>query len=104
MLKGIVLINTFTVKPEKSGELLALLVDATDNIMRHVSGFISPTIHVSLDRKHIANYARWRSKEDNDAMMTNSVAKEHMGKAAKLADAFEPLYYRVARDEQRAAS
>ena len=59
---------------------------------------------MSLDRKHIANYARWRSKEDNDAMMTNPAAKEHMGKAAKLADAFEPLYYKVARDEQRAAS
>jgi quinol monooxygenase YgiN len=99
----LVLINTFTVKPENIDELLTLLIEATDNVMRHIPGFISATFHISLDRKHLANYAQWRSKEDNDAMMANPAAREHMGKAAKLTESFEPLYYYVAHAEERAA-
>lgn len=100
----IVLINTFTVKPQNADALLTVLVEATEKVMRHRPGSISATFHLSLDRTHVANYARWRSKADFDATMSDPTAKEHMGKAGQLAERFEPILYTVAHDEQRAAS
>jgi quinol monooxygenase YgiN len=99
----LVLINTFTVKPENADALLALLAEATEKVMRHRPGFVSATFHLSHDRTHIANYARWRSKTDLDATMSDPTAKEHMGKAGRSAERFEPILYMVAHDEQRAA-
>ena len=100
----IVLINTFTLKPENADALLVALAEATETVMRHRPGFLFGTFHLSLDRTHVANYARWRSKADFDATMSDPTAKKHMGKAVALAERFEPiLYSAAAHDEQRAA-
>jgi quinol monooxygenase YgiN len=100
----IVLINTFTVKSENADALLAVLAEATEKVMRHRPGFVSATFHLSLDRMHVANYARWRSRADFDATMSDPIAREHMGEAARLAERFEPMLYTVVHDERRAAS
>ena len=51
------LINVFTVAPEKQRELIDLLVEATQQTMRHLPGFISANIHRSLDGHKVVNYA-----------------------------------------------
>jgi quinol monooxygenase YgiN len=89
----LVLINTFTVRPERADELLQVLSDATEHGMRQRPGFVSANLHVSLDRKHVANYAQWRSQADVDAMMADSQAREHMTRAAEIAESFTPIYY-----------
>lgn len=91
----ITLINTFTVDPAKADELLKILSEATEHGMRQRPGFISANLHVSLDRKHVANYAQWRSKADNDAMMNDPDAQTHMRKAAEIAESFDPIYYEL---------
>lgn len=91
----IVLINTFTVDPAKADELLKVLSDATEHGMRQRPGFISANLHVSLDRKRVANYAQWRTKADNDAMMQDPAAGVHMQKAAEIAESFDPVYYEL---------
>ena len=91
----ITLINTFTVAPAKADALLKMLSEATEHGMRQRPGFISANLHVSLDRKHVANYAQWRSKADNDAMMNDPDAQTHMRKAAALAESFDPIYYEL---------
>ena len=90
-----VLINTFTVDPAKADELLKVLSEATEHGMRQRPGFISANLHVSLDRKHVTNYAQWRSKADNDAMMQDPAASSHMKKAAEIAESFDPIYYEL---------
>ncbi len=87
------LINTFDVAPEKAEALLKVLSAATEEVMRHLPGFVSANLHMSLDRRHIANYAQWCSKEDFDAMLKNPVAQVHMREAAEMADSFTPLLY-----------
>jgi quinol monooxygenase YgiN len=67
----VALINTFYVKPEKADELLAVLIKATDDVVRHQPGFISANLHTSLDKTRVLNYARRRSKEDFEAMPQN---------------------------------
>lgn len=91
----VTLINTFTVDPARAEELLKVLSDATEQGMRQRPGFISANLHVSLDRRHIANYVQWRSKANNDAMMSDPEAQAHMQKAAALAESFDPIYYEL---------
>jgi antibiotic biosynthesis monooxygenase (ABM) superfamily enzyme len=42
-------INVFTVKPENQDTLVNLVIEATNNTMRHLPGFVSTSIHRSPD-------------------------------------------------------
>ncbi|MFV8171928.1 antibiotic biosynthesis monooxygenase family protein [Mycolicibacterium peregrinum] len=89
------LINVFTVEPQRAAELAALLGQATEDVMRHVPGFISANIHLSTDGTRVINYAQWRSAEDFQTMLADPTAREHMGRCADLATSFEPHLYTV---------
>jgi len=96
MVKGpIVLINTFRVKPDQADELVALLSKATESSVRHLDGFVSARIHLSLDRKHVALYSRWESQEQYEQAQENTVAKHLFEQAASVADSFNPILYQV---------
>jgi heme-degrading monooxygenase HmoA len=90
----VTLINTFTVAPERQDELVRVLVDATEEVIRHQPGFVSANIHRGLDGTHVANYAQWRSTEDFEAMLANPDCQVHLRQAADLAS-FQPLLYTV---------
>lgn len=89
------LINVFTVQPERAQQLADLLAAATEEVMRHVDGFISANIHVSTDGIRVVNYAQWRSAEAFQAMLQNPEARPHMAACAELADGYEPHLYTV---------
>jgi len=72
------LVNVFTVKAENQQKLVDMLVEATDKTMKKLPGFISASIHRSLDGTKVVNYAQWRSREDFDAMRNNPEAGVHM--------------------------
>jgi len=88
------LVNVFTVSPDKQAELANLLVRATDETMKDLPGFISASIHRSLDGTRVINYAQWRSRADFAAMRENPQAQPHMKAAAALAS-FEPIVCEV---------
>ena len=89
------LINTFTVKPERQEEVMELLRRATEDVMRHLPGFISATIHRGIEGNKVANYAQWRSMEDFQAILEKPQAVEHMQEIMKLCEKFEPTLYTV---------
>lgn len=89
----VVLINTFTVEPERAEELLAALSEATRETLSGLTGFVSANLHLGRDGRHVTNYAQWESQADLDAMMANPGAMAHMQQTAAMAIAFEPLYY-----------
>jgi quinol monooxygenase YgiN len=89
----VVLINTFKVEPDRAEELLGVLSRATEHVMRHRPGFVSANLHISQDRRHVANYARWLSQADLNAMMSDPAARVHMQEAAAIATSFDPIYY-----------
>ena len=91
----LVLINTFTVDPGQADALLNALSQATEHGMKQQPGFISASLHVSLDRKHVTNYAQWRSQADLDAMMNDPDAQAHMREAGGIAESFDPIYYHL---------
>ena len=88
------LINVFTVEPEKQEALIALLIEATEQTMKHMPGFVSANIHRSLDGKKVVNYAQWESMAAFEAMRKNPEAIPHMQAAAALAQ-FEPILCEV---------
>lgn len=89
------LINVFTVEPQRAADLVELLRQATDDVMRHVPGFITANIHLSTDGTRVVNYAQWRSADDFQAMLADPVAREHMGRCADIAVSYDPHLYTV---------
>jgi len=97
------LINVFTVEPARQEELVKLLEEATEQVMRHLPGFISANLHRGLEGTRVANYAQWASREHFEAMLRNPEAQKHMRAAAALVSRFEPHLYEVASTHQRSA-
>lgn len=93
-LNLVTLINVFTVEPERQQELVDLLVEATEQVMAKLPGYVSANIHKSLDGRHVANYAQWRSRDDFEAMLRDPEAGAHMRRAADIAS-FAPVLYDV---------
>jgi quinol monooxygenase YgiN len=97
----VTLINVFTVKPESQLELVELLVEITEDVMSHLEGFISASIHRGLDGDRVVNYAQWRSVGHFQAMQENPRAREHIQKATRLAEKIEPYLYQVESSHDR---
>lgn len=88
------LVNVFTVKPENQEQLVQLLIAATEKTMKRLPGFISASIHRSLDGAKVINYAQWRTRQDFEAIKENPEAATHMKAAAALAT-FDPILCQV---------
>ena len=88
------LINIFTVDPTNQQTLLNLLTLATNSSVRKVPGFISSSLHRSIDGTKVTMYAQWRSIEDYQKMRNNSSVSPYLDEALKIAK-FEPGMYEV---------
>jgi quinol monooxygenase YgiN len=92
--KLVTLINVFTVEPANQERLLDLLARATETSVRHAPGFISASLHRSLDGTKVTMYAQWRSVEDYDAMRQNPAPLPYFQQALAIAK-FDPGMYEV---------
>ncbi|WUH89368.1 antibiotic biosynthesis monooxygenase [Streptomyces sp. NBC_00433] len=52
-------INVFTCKPENQQALSTAIRKETDDIVRHMPGFVSANVHCSVDGTRVTNYAQW---------------------------------------------
>jgi hypothetical protein len=96
----VTLVNVFRLHdPANQQRLADLLVDATEQTMKHQPGFVSANIHRSLDGTHVVNYAQRRSAADFEAMRQNAAAQGHMRRAFELADVDGRLYEVAYSDE-----
>ncbi len=64
----VTLVNVFTVDPKDQQRLVERWQRATEDVIRHLPGFISANVHRSLDGTKVINYAQWESQEAFDAM------------------------------------
>jgi quinol monooxygenase YgiN len=92
--KLVTLINVFTVEPENQRRLVELLARATDTSVRHAPGFVSASLHRSLDGTRVTMYAQWRTIEDYEGMRRNRAPAPFLQQALALAR-FEPGMYEV---------
>lgn len=90
------LINVFTVAPANQQKLVDLLILATEESVVKITGFISSSLHKSLDGTKVTMYAQWRSAEDYQNMRNNPTASPYLEEALKIAT-FEPGMYSVVK-------
>lgn len=98
-MKILTLINTFTVEPEDQDRLIEILNEATEKVMRNFPGFISASLHASLDRTRVMNYAQWRSAEDFWAATRRPEFQPHRRACSEIAVAEPYLYWVCATTE-----
>jgi quinol monooxygenase YgiN len=91
----VTLINVHFCKPEDQQQLADLLVEGINTIYRHAPGFISASIHKSLDGVRVTNYAQYRSSEDIDAVWKNPDVSAFAQKVGKLVESFDAHLYEV---------
>jgi quinol monooxygenase YgiN len=90
--KLITLINVFTVEPANQQQLVELLAHATETSVRHVPGFISASLHRSLDGTKVTMYAQWRTLADYQAMRENPTARPYLQEALAIAKFYPGMY------------
>jgi len=93
-IEPLTLINVFQVAPANQQQLLDLLKRATDGIVNAAPGFITSTLHRSLDGTKVAMYSRWRSNDEYQAMRRDPRPRALLQEALSIAT-FEPGIYEV---------
>lgn len=94
MATPFILINTFTIDPADQQRLIELLTKATKDTVKHMDGFITATLHKSLDGTKVTMYAKWESREKYEAMRRNATASPYLEEALSFAK-FEMGAYEI---------
>jgi protein-L-isoaspartate(D-aspartate) O-methyltransferase len=78
-------ISVFTVEPHHQRRLADLLVRTTEEVISRLPGFLSASIHKSLDGTRVITSAQWQSREALEAMMAQAETIPQMREVAGLA-------------------
>ena len=79
-------INILELKdPAKLQDLIDVLNEGTEKVIKHQPGFISVNLFASRDGSRVVNLAQWSSPDDIKAVATNPDAQVFAKKAAELA-------------------
>jgi heme-degrading monooxygenase HmoA len=87
----VTVVNMFSVKPENQKKLLQLLEDLRV-VVEKLPGFISANVHRSFEGTRIVSYAQWNTKEDYQAVYTNSDVKPILDEIKKISKFSWNLY------------
>ena len=93
-LEVVTFINVFTVEPVNQAKLVELLTSATETSVRHAPGFVSASLHRSLDGTKVTMYAQWHSIQAYEAMRADPGPLPYLQQALAIAK-FEPGMYEV---------
>jgi quinol monooxygenase YgiN len=68
----VTMINVFSVEPRDCETLVAILTEGIRRVTSKQPGFVSSTIHASLDGTRVVNYAQWESRAAYDQLFENA--------------------------------
>ena len=85
-------INVIEVEPALQQEVVAILTEGTEKVIRHRPGFVSVTLLASTDGTRVVNLARWRSLDDVRATQADPAAAEYVQRTAVIAKAGPNVY------------
>lgn len=80
----ITVIIIFAVEPERQQELIDAIAEFLETAVKQQPGFVSSSIHKSLDGVRVMNYAQWQSQEDYKAFINNSSVQSQGAKLANF--------------------
>ncbi|MHC2282806.1 quinol monooxygenase YgiN [Bradyrhizobium diazoefficiens] len=87
-------ITVIEAEPEKQGEALSLMTDRA-RFMARQPGFVSISLHRSLDGRRIVNYIQWQNRELLQSAHQSPDFRKEWGKFDDLTDQIDPHFYEV---------
>src|SRR4051812_33894910 len=85
-------------EPEKQGDALSLMTERA-RFMARQPGFISISVHRSLDGRRIVNYIQWQSRDLLEAAHKSPEFRKEWSRFDKLTDDIDPHLYEVVHFE-----
>ena len=80
----ITVIIIFAVEPERQQELVDTIIEFLETGVKQQPGFVSSSIHKSIDGVRVMNYAQWQSLEDFKAFANNPEMRSLTAKLSKF--------------------
>ena len=81
-------------EPGKQAEALSLMTERA-RFMAHQPGFISVSLHRSLDGRRIVNYIQWQSRDLLQSAHQSPEFRKEWGHFDQLTDEIDPHLYEV---------
>jgi Antibiotic biosynthesis monooxygenase len=91
-----VFVNVIEVEPARYEELLQILEEGNDSVIRRRPGFISCVILASADRRRVITLARWKSAEAIKVVGSDPVVAGYVKRTAAVANANPAVFAIVA--------
>jgi predicted ester cyclase/quinol monooxygenase YgiN len=89
-------INVFGCEPENADRLVATLKAETQDVVRSIPGFLSATLHRSLDGCRVANYAQWTSIDAFVKLIRSERGQQMVRRVRRYANTIDVQIYRIA--------
>jgi heme-degrading monooxygenase HmoA len=87
-------ITMIEAEPDKQAEALSLMTERA-RFMSKQPGFVSISLHRSLDGRRIVNYIQWQSREQLQSAHKSPNFRKEWGRFDKLTDGIDPHLYEV---------
>jgi heme-degrading monooxygenase HmoA len=82
-------------EPEKQAEAFSVMTERA-RFMARQPGFISISVHLSLDQRRIVNYVQWESREQLQSAHKSPEFRKEWTHFDKVTDEIDPHLYEVA--------
>jgi quinol monooxygenase YgiN len=92
---GFTLVVTYVCAEQKQDEVVAAIERAIAEVYSRQAGFVSASVHASLDKTRVLNYAQWERVEDFDATGQVPEVQERIAQITALVESADPRLYRV---------
>jgi heme-degrading monooxygenase HmoA len=87
-------------EPEKQAEALSLMTERA-RFMARQPGFISISVHRSLDGRRVVNYIQWQSRDLLQAAHKSPEFRKEWSRFDKLTDDIDPHLYEIVHFESK---
>ena len=87
-------ITVIEAEPDKQNEAFSLMVDRA-RFMARQPGFVSISLHRSLDGRRIVNYIQWQNRELLQSAHQSPDFRKAWGKFGDLTDQIDPHLFEV---------
>ncbi|WP_280496649.1 putative quinol monooxygenase [Nocardia farcinica] len=77
-------VNIISVDPARQQELIEVLTEGTEQVIRHRPGFVSVTLLAAVDGSRVINIAQWDGPDDAKATLADPRAQEFAARIAEL--------------------
>jgi quinol monooxygenase YgiN len=88
-------INVFHCEPDKQRGLADAIRAETEEVVRHLPGFVSSNVHRSTDGRRVTNYAQWTDLTAFIEHITSERGQAMIAEIRKYADDVDICVYEV---------